>query len=70
MEKRFMFNKLTGDRFVLFSDGSRVYEKDNPAEYKRLRRNEKARISRRLMDDAAASVGLVKCRVNGKTFYE
>jgi hypothetical protein len=71
MKYRSMFEKNTGRKYILVG-GNRVYEDEQPTEYKRLHCLWKKNITRKMRDKTMRDLGLIKVRgvVSGKTYWE
>jgi hypothetical protein len=71
MKYRSMFEKNTGRKYILVG-GNRVYEDEQPAEYKRMHCLWRKNIARKARDQTMRDLGLTKVRgsVSGKTYWE
>jgi len=66
-------NKVTGERSIRINKtGEKIYEKDNPVEYARLRKLSIINLNRASQDDCLRSLGLVKVKgaVSGRIYWE
>jgi len=70
MKYTLLKNRITGERSVRIAGGVVIREDINPAEYARLRKLALANYNRAGRNEAYLSVGLVRCRVNGRTVWE
>ena len=71
MKYTLLKNKVTGERSIHVAGGERVFEKDNPQEYARLRKLALNNLHRADRDDAMRSIGLIKVKGNlGGTYWE
>ena len=67
-----MENKERGRYVINHINHIRIYEADNPEEYKKLRKRAITNFRRALKDSTMRSLGLTKVRdsVSGKTYWE
>lgn len=73
LKYRLYTEKKTGRRLVLNStDGTRIYEDENPTEYKKLRARAIKNLTASNKDQAMRDLGLTKVRgsVSGRTYWE
>lgn len=73
MKYKSMIEKASNKRFILIIEtGLKVYEDNEPQEYKRLRKLWKNAIQRKEKEDCMKSLGLIKCygSQTGKIYWE
>ncbi len=71
MKYTLLKNKVTGEKSIYISGQGKLLEKDNPAEYARLRKLALSNLYRAQKDDAMRSLGLVKVKgAQGGTYWE